>query len=70
MTPPEQPTSLRLPVDVLARATRLAERLATDPATVALTGGEGPSRAAILRLAIVRGLEVLEREHGISPPPP
>lgn len=70
MTPPvpDLSMSLRIPVDALSRADRLAERLAADPRVAALAGK--PSRAAVLRLAIVRGLEVLEAEHPEPPPTP
>jgi predicted DNA-binding protein len=61
----DQPTSLRLPTETLARSARVAERLAHDPMVAALLGGATPSRTAVIRLAIERGLEALEREHPV-----
>ena len=59
MTEPfEQPTHLRLPRDVHARAEALVERLAEDPELRALGR---MSKTAVLRLAVLHGLEVLEQ---------
>lgn len=58
----DRPTNLRLGADVLERADRVAELMKDDPIASALAGAT-PSRAAVLRLAIARGLEVLEREY-------
>ena len=52
----------RVPQDFLDRADELAKRLANDSSLQALIGGR-PTRANVLRLAIMRGLEVLEAEH-------
>jgi predicted DNA-binding protein len=48
-------TSIRLPRELLARADALAERRAARL-------GERASRSAVLRLALERGIGVLERE--------
>ena len=47
--------SLRLPQELVDRAERLAAALAKDPVT------RGVSRSDILRAALEKGLEVLER---------
>lgn len=60
--------NLRLSSDLVQRADRLVDRLAADPRVAALVGTK-PSRSAVLRLAIVRGLEVLEAEHPAPPTP-
>jgi hypothetical protein len=56
--PFEQPTHLRLPRDVHERAAALVERLAEDPELRALGR---MSKTAVLRLAVLHGLEVLEQ---------
>jgi hypothetical protein len=56
----ETQVSIRLPQELLDRAERLCARLQGDPVLQVL----GVTRAAVLRLAVVRGLEVLERERG------
>jgi hypothetical protein len=56
--PFEQPTHLRLPRDVHARAEALVPQLAEDPELRALGR---MSKAAVLRLAVLHGLEVLEQ---------
>jgi hypothetical protein len=59
MTEPfEQPTHLRLPRDVHARAAALVQGLAEDPELRALGR---MSKTAVLRLAVLHGLEVLEQ---------
>lgn len=55
----KEPITLRLAPDMLARLDRLAERLASDPAAAALGRA---NRQAAARLALVRGLDVLEAE--------
>lgn len=58
---PFQPiaTSLRLPQDVLERADRLIPKLQNSPE---LRAGAGEvTRSVILRLALLRGLDELER---------
>lgn len=55
-------TQLRVPADVLDRADALIEPLARDPMLRA--AGRGVSRAMVLRLAVLRGLDALEAEHG------
>jgi hypothetical protein len=56
--PFEQPIHLRLPRDVHARAAALVEGLAEDPELRALGR---MSKTAVLRLAVVHGLDVLEQ---------
>jgi hypothetical protein len=56
----ETQVSIRLPHELLDRAERLIERLRDDPMLKVL----GVTRAAVLRLAVVRGLEALELERG------
>ena len=51
---------VRLPDAVVERVDALVDRLATEDAGQALGR---LSRSAVLRLAIVRGLDVLESEH-------
>ena len=50
--------SLRLPDEILARADHLCSRVFGVPEL----GSTGLSRAAVLRIAIARGLEALEAE--------
>ena len=58
MTEPfEQPTHLRLPRDVHERAAALVSQLTEDPELRALGR---MSKTAVLRLAVLHGLEVLE----------
>lgn len=53
-------TGVRLPREVLKRLDAMAALLDADPAV----GAMGPvSRSAVLRLALVRGLDALEAEH-------
>ena len=56
--PFEQPTHLRLPRDVHERAAALVSQLAEDPELRALGR---MSKTAVLRLAVLHGLEVLEQ---------
>jgi hypothetical protein len=59
MTEPlEKPTQLRLPRDALERAETLIPMLATHPEFRALGR---LSKATVLRLAVLHGLEVLEQ---------
>lgn len=55
----EAQMSLRLPRDVLKRADRLLPKLRNVPEF----GAGRQSRAAVLRLALLRGLADLERTH-------
>ncbi len=59
------PTQLRLTQDLLARADALIAVMAADPEVRALSM---PTRTAVLRLAIARGLRDLERQY--QPPAP
>ena len=54
----DEAVSLRLPAGTMARAERLIATLKTHPALQAAR----VSRALVLRLALLRGLEELERE--------
>lgn len=54
--------NLRLPHDLLERAEHLAPALAADPTLAA--AGRGATRATVLRLAIVHGLNALEAQFG------
>jgi hypothetical protein len=54
------PTQLRLTQDLLERADALIEVMAADPEVRALGM---PTRTAVLRLAIARGLRDLERQY-------
>lgn len=56
--PFEKPTQIRLPWDVHERAAALVSRLAEDPELRALGR---MSKTAVLRLAVLHGLEVLEQ---------
>jgi hypothetical protein len=59
MKPIKTPTQLRLTQDLLERADALIEVMAADPEVRALGM---PTRTAVLRLAIARGLRDLERQ--------
>ena len=60
MSTVETPTQLRLTRDLLERADALIEVMAADPEVRALGM---PTRTAVLRLAIARGLKDLERQY-------
>jgi hypothetical protein len=65
MDPAKTPTQLRLTHDLLDRADALIAAMAADPEVRALGM---PTRTAVLRLAIARGLRDLERQY--QPPAP
>ena len=65
MNPINTPTQLRLTQDLLERADALITVMAADPEVRALGM---PTRTAVLRLAIARGLRDLERQY--QPPAP
>jgi hypothetical protein len=56
----ERPVTLRLPPDLLERAERLLPGLGRDPRLSALAS---LSRSQVLRLALLEGLQVLERRY-------
>jgi hypothetical protein len=56
------PTQLRLTHDLLERADALITVMAADPEVRALGM---PTRTAVLRLAIARGLQALERQYQV-----
>jgi hypothetical protein len=60
MNPVKTPTQLRLTQDLLERADALISVMAADPEVRALGM---PTRTAVLRLAIARGLRDLERQY-------
>ena len=60
MNPSKTPTQLRLTQDLLERADALIAVMAADPEVRALGM---PTRTAVLRLAIARGLRDLERQY-------
>ena len=60
MNPSKTPTQLRLTQDLLERADALIEVMAADPEVRALGM---PTRTAVLRLAIARGLRDLEGQY-------
>jgi hypothetical protein len=60
MNPVNTPTQLRLTHDLLERADALIAVMAADPEVRALGM---PTRTAVLRLAIARGLQALERQY-------
>jgi hypothetical protein len=60
MAPVQTPTQLRLTQDLLERADALIAVMAADPEVRALGL---PTRTAVLRLAIARGLQDLERQY-------
>ena len=66
MAPVQTPTQLRLTQDLLERADALIEVMAADPEVRALGM---PTRTAVLRLAIARGLRDLERQYQPPAPP-
>ena len=55
-------TQLRLPAEALARAEALIPALEAEPMLQAV--GRGVSRSSVLRLAVLRGLDSLEKEYG------
>lgn len=55
-------TAVRLPCELVERLDRAVERMKVDPAAAMLR----PTRSSLLRLAVVRGLEVLEKEVSTS----
>jgi hypothetical protein len=65
MNPTNTPTQLRLTHDLLERADALIAVMAADPEVRALGM---PTRTAVLRLAIARGLQDLERQYQPSAP--
>ena len=65
MNPVKTPTQLRLTQDLLERADALIEVMAADPEVRALGM---PTRTAVLRLAIARGLRDLERQYQVPAP--
>jgi len=56
---------LRLPSAMLNRAEKLEQRIASDPAMMA-EGNVRMSRSVVLRMALARGLETLEKEYSGS----
>ena len=62
MKPAKTPTQLRLTQDLLERADALITIMAADPEVRALGM---PTRTAVLRLAIARGLRDLERQYQV-----
>ncbi len=62
-----QPVSIRLEPEALARADVLAELLtaglSADPLARVVARGGRLTRHAVLRLAVLRGLDALEAEH-------
>jgi hypothetical protein len=65
MKPMKTPTQLRLTQDLLERADALIEVMAADPEVRALGM---PTRTAVLRLAIARGLRDLEHQYHPTAP--
>jgi len=62
------PFNVRLPRSLLDRVARMAEAMEQDPEVLLLARGR-VSSAATFRLALLRGLAELEREHGIATEP-
>ncbi|MCB9797280.1 MAG: hypothetical protein H6741_31715 [Alphaproteobacteria bacterium] len=60
--PPQTQIAIRLPAELIERADALIPTLEGDREL--RTWGR-VSRAAVIRLAVLRGLEALEREHGV-----
>ena len=58
--PHEEQVSIRLPSDLVKRAEKLVPRLEKETEFAAWR----ISRAAVLRLAVARGLEALEEQYG------
>jgi hypothetical protein len=67
MSTGKTPTQLRLTRDLLERADALIAVMAADPEVRALGM---PTRTAVLRLAIARGLKDLERQYQPKTPAP
>jgi len=62
MAKDEGQISLRAPIEVLDRADSMRERLALDPTVRALSRGGEVTRSDVLRVALVKGLDVLDHE--------
>ena len=60
--PLDKPKTVRLPLEVLDRLDALAERMSAVPTLAALAGGR-LSDSAVLRIAVIRGLDLLEAEY-------
>jgi hypothetical protein len=67
MSTGKTPTQIRLTRDLLKRADALIEVMVADPEVRALGM---PTRTAVLRLAIARGLKDLERQYQPKAPTP
>jgi hypothetical protein len=63
----DHPVSLRIPEAVLEQADALIPVVAANEEYRAVLGGV-PTRAAVLRLAIVKGLAVIRAEQSTRPP--
>ncbi len=60
MATDDVPTSVRIPADLLRRAEALAPKLARSADVRAMAGPRGVSRSVVLRLAVERGICILE----------
>lgn len=56
----DQPISMRLPTEVLERLDALLQYAEKDPE---ITIFQKPTRSSMLRLAVLRGVEVLEKQY-------
>lgn len=65
---PDMPVSLRIPASLLEAADALIPVLGEDPEIRAILGGP-PPRAAVLRLALVAGLDALRRRYAADSSP-
>lgn len=65
----DTPISLRLTPDLVERAEALVTPMGNDTSLVTITGGR-VKRSTVLRLAVLRGIEVLEQQYTTSPEAP
>jgi hypothetical protein len=65
--PVSKATSIRLTEEEAARVDRLVDRLPAAFPDVVVAARGGATAGLVVRLAIARGLEALERETGIKP---
>lgn len=62
----ETPVSLRLPAELIARADALVDPMGEDLTLATVTGGR-VTRSTVLRVALLRGLQALERDFDAEP---
>lgn len=56
--------TIRIPGALVERINALAPVLAADPLVAAARGGRGGGMSAVVRLALIEGMKILEARHG------